>query len=147
MSVSEPGFRIDPAAKMPVFEQVRTQIVAQIDAGTLGAGDRLPTVRELAGTLGVAVNTVAKAFRELETSGIVETRRRHGTFVSADATASAGPLGTAHRSAAEFARTARATGLSLPAAVAMVEHAWDNAAVRDPEGDPESNPGVASRGR
>ncbi len=74
--------RIDPRAGRPPFDQLRTQIIDAIRAGTLSPGTRLPTVRELAGQLGLAVNTVARAYRELEAAGIVETRGRFGTFVA-----------------------------------------------------------------
>jgi DNA-binding transcriptional regulator YhcF (GntR family) len=53
-----------------------------ITAGVLGAGDRLPSVRQLAGDLGLAVNTVARAYRELESAGMVVSRVRHGTTVA-----------------------------------------------------------------
>ena len=73
--------RLDPKAGTPLFDQLRTQIIDGIRDGRLAAGVRLPTVRELAARLGLAVNTVARTYRELETSGMVETRRRLGTFV------------------------------------------------------------------
>ena len=75
--------RIDPGAAVPPFEQVRAQFAAQIADGTLVVGTRLPTVRKLADDLGLAVNTVARAYRELESAGLVETRGRAGTVVSA----------------------------------------------------------------
>jgi DNA-binding transcriptional regulator YhcF (GntR family) len=67
---------------LPPFEQVRSQIVAAIDSGQLEPGAQLPTVRKLAGDLGLAANTVAKAYRELEMAGLIETRGRHGSFVA-----------------------------------------------------------------
>ena len=74
---------IDPRSATPPYEQIRTQVVAMASAGALRAGTRLPTVRTLAGHLGLAVNTVAHAYRALERDGVVETRGRHGTFVAA----------------------------------------------------------------
>jgi len=74
--------RVDERAGRPLFDQLRNQIIEAIRAGTLPPGARLPTVRELAGELGLAVNTVARAYRELEIAGIVETRGRFGTFVA-----------------------------------------------------------------
>jgi DNA-binding transcriptional regulator YhcF (GntR family) len=74
---------IDADSFVPPFEQVRTQIAAQVLDGTLVVGTRLPTVRRLADDLGLAVNTVARAYRELEEAGIVETRGRGGTIVTA----------------------------------------------------------------
>lgn len=73
---------IDPTSAVPPFEQVRAQFAARIGDGTLVVGTRLPTVRALAEELGLAVNTVARAYRELETAGLVETRGRAGTVVS-----------------------------------------------------------------
>ncbi|MFL2001720.1 GntR family transcriptional regulator [Microbacterium sp. A1-JK] len=73
---------IDPASAIPPFEQLRAGIVAAVSTGDLAAGHRLPTVRRLAEDLGVAPGTVARAYRELEASGIIETQGRNGTYVS-----------------------------------------------------------------
>ena len=73
---------MDGASAAPPYDQVRTAIIGAIRDGRLAPGARLPTVRELAGRLGIAVNTVARAYRELETAAIVETRGRQGTFVA-----------------------------------------------------------------
>lgn len=78
---------LDPASGSPPSEQVRLQITGAIDAGRLAATTRLPTVRSLAADLGVAVNTVAKAYRELERQGLVVTEGRHGTFVAGESSA------------------------------------------------------------
>jgi DNA-binding transcriptional regulator YhcF (GntR family) len=67
---------------MAPYEQVRLQIADAIESGELAAETRLPTVRQLAGDLELAVNTVARAYRELEMAGLVETRGRHGSFVA-----------------------------------------------------------------
>ena len=73
---------LDAGSPVPPFEQVRAQIQAAVDAGRFGPEERLPTVRQLAADLGLAANTVARAYRELEAAGLVETRGRHGTFVA-----------------------------------------------------------------
>ncbi len=87
MPESRPDIRIDPASSTPPFEQVRVQLLAQMQDGALPAGTRLAPVRQLAAELGIAPGTVARAYRELEESGAVETRGRGGTVVawSADA--------------------------------------------------------------
>ena len=77
-----PAISLDPVSPVPPFEQVRAQLAARITAGELVAGTRLPTVRRLADDLGLAVNTVARAYRELEAAGLVETRGRRGTVVT-----------------------------------------------------------------
>ncbi|MGJ7439453.1 GntR family transcriptional regulator [Aquipuribacter sp. MA13-6] len=74
---------MDPRSAVPPYEQVRSQVVAQVDAGLLRPGDRLPPVRRLAGDLGLASGTVARAYRELEAAGVVVTRGRNGTVVAA----------------------------------------------------------------
>ena len=73
---------VDTAAPVPPYEQIRAQLATMIATGTLRTGDRLPTVRQLAADLGLAVNTVARAYRELELEGLVVSRVRHGTTVA-----------------------------------------------------------------
>src|SRR4051812_33627952 len=74
---------VDQSSSVPPFEQVRSQLAARISDGTLVVGAKLPTVRGLADDLGLAVNTVARAYRELESAGLVATRGRAGTVVTA----------------------------------------------------------------
>ncbi len=73
---------LDSTSPAPPFEQVRAQIARAIDQGELVPGTRLPTVRSLAGALGLATNTVARAYRELEAEGLIATEGRHGSFVA-----------------------------------------------------------------
>jgi DNA-binding transcriptional regulator YhcF (GntR family) len=73
---------IDHDSEVPPFEQLRSQIAGRVARGDLPPGTRLGTVRGTAEQLGLAVNTVARAYRELETAGLVETRRRAGTVVA-----------------------------------------------------------------
>ena len=73
---------IDPQSATPPFEQLRVQFRDLIARGELTPGTRLPTVRRLAEDLGLAPNTVARTYRKLEADGIIETRGRHGSFVS-----------------------------------------------------------------
>ncbi|MFD1506504.1 GntR family transcriptional regulator [Georgenia yuyongxinii] len=73
---------VDLTSAVPPYEQVRTQVSALVTAGELRPGDRLPTVRDLAADLGLAVGTVQRAYRELEAAGVVLSRRRVGTVVA-----------------------------------------------------------------
>jgi DNA-binding transcriptional regulator YhcF (GntR family) len=73
---------IDPNSAIPPFEQLRTAIRQLIVTGEMSVGTRLPTVRQLAADLGLAPGTVVRAFRELESEGMIESRRRHGTYVT-----------------------------------------------------------------
>jgi DNA-binding transcriptional regulator YhcF (GntR family) len=74
------------AGAEPPTAQIRDQIRGLIASGQLAAGERLPSVRQLARDLGVAAGTVAKAYRALEVEGLLVTRTGGGTRVSATAT-------------------------------------------------------------
>jgi DNA-binding transcriptional regulator YhcF (GntR family) len=75
----------------------------------LPVGSRLPTIRQLAADLGLAAGTVARAYRELETGGVLRTGRRQGTVVAALPSHAPDPLSAA---AAEFVAIARSLGAS-----------------------------------
>jgi DNA-binding transcriptional regulator YhcF (GntR family) len=112
---------LDARASQPLFDQLRTQIIDAVRDGRLLPGTRLPTVRDLAGQLGLAVNTVARAYRELETAGVLQTRGRFGTFVSR-----VDPADTAMATAAQtFVSTAKALGVEKSEALRYVESAFD----------------------
>ena len=81
------GITVDLGSATPPYEQIRAQISSLIGLGTLAPGSRLPTVRSLAADLGIAAGTVARAYRELEQSGLIVTRRRNGTVVAGAAAA------------------------------------------------------------
>ena len=76
-------FSLSPSHPMPLYAQLTRAIRFAIATGKLRVGEQLPTVRQLAVELRVNANTVAKVYTELERSGILETRRGVGTFVSA----------------------------------------------------------------
>ena len=119
---------LDPESQVPPYEQIRAQVAELARSGAAPVGMRLPTVRRLAEELGLAVNTVAKAYRELEAAGVVETRGRHGTVVAAsgDSTRRA-----AAEAAAGYARLVRGLGVQPAEARAVVD-----AALRDAYGEP-----------
>lgn len=73
---------IDATSPVAPYEQLRRHIAAQIDSGQLEADTRLPTVRELARQSGLATNTAARTYRELESAGYIRTEGRRGTFVA-----------------------------------------------------------------
>jgi DNA-binding transcriptional regulator YhcF (GntR family) len=73
---------VDTDSPVPPFEQLRTQLADAILGGTVGPGTRLPTVRQLAHDLGLAPNTVAKAYRCLGDDGLVQPDGRRGTKVA-----------------------------------------------------------------
>jgi DNA-binding transcriptional regulator YhcF (GntR family) len=110
--------RVDGKAGKPLFDQLRNGVIDGVRAGALPPGTRLPTVRDLAAklptvralaaTLGIAPNTVARAYRELESAAVIETRGRFGTFISRF-----DPTDAAMAAAAkEYVEVARALGLT-----------------------------------
>lgn len=109
---------LDPAAAAAPYEQIRVQVTARVEAGELAPGTRMPTVRALAEELGIAANTVARAYRELEADGVLDTRGRAGTFVAGH-----GVDARARAAARAYAEQVVALGLSPANAVALVEQA------------------------
>ena len=75
-------FRLDLRSGVPVYRQLIDQITGGIAAGILAGGVQLPTVRQVAVDLSINPNTVARAYRELEIRGVLETQQGTGTFIS-----------------------------------------------------------------
>lgn len=115
---------VDPTSDVPPYEQVRSRIAQQVATGELPAGTRLATVRQMAADLGLAANTVARAYRELEADGVIATHGRRGTFVRSEAVASPPPA--INELARTYAATARRHGLTCAEAVRLVEQAWSS---------------------
>jgi len=112
---------VDTASSVAPYEQVRSQIAAMVADGTLPAGTRLATVRQLADDLGLAPNTVARAYKELEADGVIATQGRRGTFVRSTEAERSPSAVTAAR---EYVAAARRLGLTRPEAVRLVEEGW-----------------------
>jgi GntR family transcriptional regulator len=82
--LTQPGFdfRLDPHSGVPVYRQLIDQVQAAIATSALRTGDQLPTVRRVAVDLAINPNTVARAYREMELRGILDTQQGTGTFVA-----------------------------------------------------------------
>ena len=106
---------IDPNSGTPPYEQVRDGIRDRVDSAVLAPGFRLPPVRAMANSLDLAANTVARAYKELEALGAVETRGRAGTFV-----AGRGVERAARTAASTYVTTARSLGLGDTEIVELV---------------------------
>ena len=113
---------VDTSSPVPPYEQVRAQIAQQVSDGTLPAGTRLATVRQMAADLGLAANTVARAYRELETDGVIATHGRRGTFIRSEAVAT--PPDALHELARAYTVAARRLGLTQAEATRIVEQSW-----------------------
>jgi GntR family transcriptional regulator len=115
---------IDPRSRVPVYEQIKHQIMELILVGALNPGDSLPSIRALASRLTLNVNTVKKAFQDLEADGVLVTVVGRGTFVAQTPmnndrirTRAAQQLQTALASA-------RSSGLSREEILILVEEAF-----------------------
>lgn len=117
------SFAIDSSSATSPSEQVRAWFAERITSGDLAGGAKLPTVRGLAEQLALATNTVAKAYRELETDGFIETRGRNGSFVSAQGDVAERE---AQAAAAVYAGRIRRLGISPEDAEAFVAAALRN---------------------
>jgi GntR family transcriptional regulator len=121
-------FTVDPRSGVPLYLQLMEQVKRAVALGTLAAGEQLPTVKSLALGLTVNPNTVARAYRDLEREGVIETSPGRGSFVRAD-----GALGEVTRAADDVAlatladaiRQAKAMGLDRARVAALVEKTLD----------------------
>lgn len=124
---------VDPTAPLPPSEQIRVQVADLIHSGALPGGHRLPSIRQLASDLRVAPGTVARAYSDLESEGLVETNRAAGTRVR---------HGVTHPESVRAASERFVRGLaveSLEEALAAVRAAWSQ--VRAPRALPPSSTG------
>lgn len=115
---------VDVTDPTPPYEQIRRQLLGLIRSGALEAGRKLPSIRQLAGDLRIAPGTVARAYKELETAGLIESTRASGSRVRPGQQAE-----TTLRDAAEqYATHALKSGVSLGEALSAVRAAWGVAA-------------------
>ncbi len=73
---------IDHTSRIPIYEQIKTQIISLINSGVLSPGDKLPSLRALASELSLNFNTIKKVFAQLEADGVIESRPGAGFFVT-----------------------------------------------------------------
>lgn len=114
---------VDPDSGVAPWRQVRDQLLHLVRTGALPVGSRLPTIRQLAGDLGLAAGTVARVYRELETAGVLHTARRQGTVVAAVPSVTE-PEPALAEAAARYAARAAELGVDPHTAAAAVHAAW-----------------------
>jgi GntR family transcriptional regulator len=120
--VSELLLAVDP--DLAPFQQIMDQLRRLIEHGELRAGDALPTVRQLAGDLGVAPNTVARAYAELQEEGLITSDGRRGTRVASGVRTSDKPSRARklHETIAEFLQSLAHRGYSASEIAAALRH-------------------------
>lgn len=124
-----PQLSVTTTDPTPPYEQVRRQLAALIGSGALPRGERLPPLRQLAGDLGLAVGTVARAYRELEAAGLIVSRRGGGTRVAEQPARPPAPPddGSVLRAAEEYVWRARAAGADRSSILDALHQALDAA--------------------
>ena len=110
------GVTVDLLDPTPPYEQLRRQFTTLIETGQLRPEDRLPSIRQLARDLDLATGTVGRAYQELESAGLIRSRRGGGTRVAVP------PLDT--DTVQRQRLTAAALGVSLPDAQRALDRAW-----------------------
>ncbi len=115
------NLKVDPHLGTPPFEQIRQHLAKMITSGQLLPQEKLPSIRQLAQDLDVAPGTVARAYSDLEASGLIESRPRLGSRVAASTSASSRLSEAAH----QFISEAQAQGLDLAESKELLSRLWD----------------------
>lgn len=114
-------YAIDEQSGVAIWVQLRNRIVYLISSGKCAAGDKLPTVRELAVKFGVNYNTISKVYQSLERDGFIRTQRGKGAFVAELGGDEDDLAGSAGYLADDFIGQCRRLGLSSEEIVRLVE--------------------------
>ncbi len=114
-------FVIDKTGRTPIHEQIKTQILALVSNGVLHTGDKLPSLRVLASSMNLNINTVKKVFAELEADGVVTTVVGSGTYVAETAFRNPQILKKAETYLTEALRSAKSAGITKEEAFLIAE--------------------------
>ena len=113
--------RIDELSDVPIYQQIRNQIVMGISDGTLAAGEQLPTVRALALEMGINTMTVSKAYQQLKMEGYIMTDRKNGARVRMSIEKGGKLSETNKTELKRIVSEARLSGVSKKDIIALVE--------------------------
>ncbi len=116
---------IDPRSRTPIFEQIKEQIINLINIGELKPDDKLPSIRQLASELELNVNTVKRAFQELETERVTYSVPGKGVFISESAVANKIVLENAETELNRILASTKAKGVSLDRVIALAKSIYE----------------------
>jgi len=119
-------FIIDMRSRVPIYEQIKNQAMELILLGALRPDDQLPSIRELARELQLNVNTVKKAYEDLEADGVIRSIVGRGSFVAQDALGGAGLKKRASEGLRTALHSARASGLARHEAEDILAAIYEN---------------------
>ncbi|MCK2036171.1 GntR family transcriptional regulator [Microbacterium sp. SSW1-49] len=109
--------KVDMSSGAPLYEQVAASVRADIVAGRVSPGDRLPSARELADALEINLHTVLRAYQQLRDEGLIDLRRGRGAVISG----SAAPLAELSQDISALVARAAALGLSPATLAALIK--------------------------
>ena len=117
-------YQLDLQSRTPIYQQLKEKILRLIMAGAIGPGDPLPSVRVMARELGINPNTVAKAYQDLEKSGLIYSVAGKGSFISGEETLDRQMTASVLDRCREAVREARSAGVDRQTALALVEEVY-----------------------
>jgi GntR family transcriptional regulator len=119
-------FVIDMRSRVPIYEQIKNQVMELILLGVLHPDDQLPSIRELSRELQLNVNTVKKAYEDLEADGVIRSIVGRGSFVAQDALGGAGLKNRAAEGLRTALHSAWASGLAQGEAEDILSAVYEN---------------------
>lgn len=122
---------IDQRSRTPIFEQIKEQILNLINTGELKTDDKLPSVRQLASDLDLNVNTVKRAYQELETERVTYSIPGKGVFVSKTAVANKIVLEGAEAELSRILSSSKAKGISLERVIELAQNIYEKGDMND----------------
>lgn len=118
-------FVIDNSSKTPIYEQIKTQILALVSSGVLKPGDKLPSLRSLSSSMSLNINTIKKVFSELENDGVIISVLGSGSYVSDNAVRNPKILEKAENELTEALRSAKSAGVTKEEVLSLVEKIYE----------------------
>lgn len=122
---------IDYRSRTPIFEQIKEQIMNLINIGELKPDDKLPSIRQLASDLNLNVNTVKRAFQDLETEKVTYSIPGKGVFISPTAIANEFVLDNAESELKRILASSKAKGVTQERIIALVNEIYEKGDLND----------------
>ncbi len=115
---------IDKRSRVPVYEQIKNELMTLIRLGTLSPHEKLPSIRAIASETGINVNTVKKAFSELEAAGVIYSVSGTGCFVNDNALANDGLRQVVYRDITDAVKSAISRGIGKEEIIELVNQLY-----------------------
>lgn len=115
---------VDKQSRVPVYEQIKNQLLTFIRLGVIPINSQLPSIRSVSSDTGVNINTVKKAFAELEMAGVIYTVPGTGSFVSENALNNTAVTAKIRANLADDLESAKASGLAKEEIITMINNVY-----------------------